>query len=95
MINGWIKTPPATPKSQKFTCPYCGRYCTDIFYDENKHTRCTYRFCPYCGKEVIKRERKKHIPLCLARVFAYEVGVDLACEDCPVECEEKRERNAK
>ena len=83
----WKKTEPATPKSNRFTCPFCGRYCIDIFYKNKRETACSYRYCPYCGEEVQPPEEKKkkqdgkHRPICLVRVLAYEVDVDMTCED--------------
>jgi len=92
----WIKEPDR-PRAMRFKCPYCGDYCYDNFYADKKTIKCSYQYCPHCGKEIELKKKKqkqtdnKHRPLCLVRVFAYDVGVDLTCEDCSLKCEKFKE----
>jgi len=39
-------------KTQKFRCPHCGKICHCRYNGMMTVTRCDYKFCPYCGKEV-------------------------------------------
>ncbi|MEE5993651.1 MAG: helix-turn-helix transcriptional regulator [Oscillospiraceae bacterium] len=48
--NGWKKES-SREKSMKYICPVCGDKC----YFVGKE--CTYKFCPNCGKQVLKNEK--------------------------------------
>ena len=48
-----------TPKSIIFKCPRCKKlvYCIKYVGDHcrKKTNICDYKFCPYCGKKILKK----------------------------------------
>lgn len=49
-MDKWIRVD-NRPKTQKFRCPHCGKIC-HCRTNGNVATKCDYKYCPYCGKEV-------------------------------------------
>ncbi len=59
-MNSW-KPDNNRPASWMFRCPLCNEkvyFLTGMNSGNNRVKECRYIFCPWCGKRIIKNERK-------------------------------------